>query len=824
MDALTALRQSIKSGNPASLPLITSLHSPDFSLAVWRFLHAWQSLKEKGDLGLSRDTAVLLRQVVRRSPGRLSLPQFPDNFRQWIEASGLEQTADGIVRARPYRPAWLSGDRISRDCEIDMPPRAVRPDESVPAEAYLRHLGLSPGQTIPRFPSWHSPAQKEAAWRALNAPPGSTILVVLPTGTGKSLVFQLLAHFSRGLTVVIVPTIALAIDQWRSAKELLPELNPLYYAAEENSDAVVAAVDKVQTRLLFTSPEACVSGRLRTLLSREASAGRFDNLIVDEVHIVETWGAYFRVDFQLLGGVRRSWMEGPGGRLRTLLLTATLTEAGRSDLHQLFPAAATAPSLEFVSQRLRPEMVYFDHFFHGENKSQAEEVRHQAVVEALRYLPRPAILYVTEVDDAKEWFRRLSEEHGYRRIGCFHGETQTRERRRLLDAWREDDIDLMVATSAFGLGVDKQDVRSVIHACFPENMNRYYQEVGRAGRDGWSCACLLLPTAKDFDVAMGLGPRYMTPEMLQSRWSAMWQPEYAHQTSHAENIWKLDPAAVRAGMLGKRTGDENVRWNKRLLLQLHRANLLRLRDVTYEYPENEDRDRREWIEVELHFIPNSPNVGEMVEGPRLEEVAEARRGLEMVNDYISGRECITRVLRRLYGPGTQRVCGGCRACRLDGHEPGECPPLLWEPSQAVPLASRTLLVASCPQPWRDGEPAFLAFIRNCLEQKNVRRYVAAPDRIQRLMPLFDRLYSALPAYLRMPYRIDSPPVEPLPGESIMIFHFDRVFEDALTIRPSHESIHCFSPPLTAQELRYAFQQHQVRDLEYYDRPESWLRS
>ncbi len=817
MGALTALRQSIKRGEPATTPQITTRTVPDFSHAVWRFLRAWRALWERGESGLGRDTAVLLRQAVRWFPGRLSLPPLPDDFLHWMEGSGLEQTADGIVRAWPYRPTWLPDDRIDLGRGIDEPPRSVRPEESVSAETYLRLLGVTPGRAEPRFPRWQSEAQKEAAWRALNAPPGSTTLVVLPTGTGKSLVFQLLAHFSRGLTVVIVPTIALAIDQWQSAKEVVPELNPLYYAAEDSSDVVLAALEQLQTRLLFTSPEACVSGRLRGLLYSEASAGRLDNLVIDEVHIVETWGAFFRVDFQMLAGVRRSWMEGPGNRLRTLLLTATLTEAGRADLRQLFPPAVTAPLIELVGQRLRPEMVYFDRRF------QAEVDRDQAVLEALRYLPRPAILYVTEVDDAREWHRRLSEESGYRRLGCFHGETRTRERRRLLNAWRTDEIDLMVATSAFGLGVDKRYVRTVVHACFPEDMNRYYQEVGRGGRDGWSSVCLLLPTVRDFEVALGLGPRYMTPELLQLRWGAMWQREFARPTSIAENIWKLNPAAVRAGMLGRRTGNENVRWNKRLLLQLHRAGLLRVRDVTYEYPEDEDQERREWIEVELRFNPDSPNVGDMVEGPRIEEVAEARRGLDMVNDYLSGRECITRVLRRLYGPGTQRVCGGCRACRRGGHEPRECPPLLWERSRDVPPTPRSTLVGSCPQPWRDGEGAFLTFIRDCVERKNVRRYAAAPDRLERLMPLFDRVYATLPAYLRVPYRIDPPPVEPLAGESVVLLHFDRLLEDALPTRGGCEAIHCFSPPLTAQDIRYALQRHEVGELEYHDRPERWLR-
>ena len=147
-----------------------------------------------------------------------------------------------------------------------------------------------------------------------------------------------------------------------------------------------------------------------------------------------------------------------------------------------------------------------------------------------------------------------------------------------------------------------------------------------------------MPTARDFEVAQGLGPRYMTTELLQLRWSAMWQREFARPTSTAEHVWELNPAAVRTACSGSRTGNENIRWNKRLILQLHRADLLRLRDVRYEYPEVEDQERQEWIEVELRFPPDSPHVGDMVEGPRLEEVAEARRGLEMVDHYLSGSE------------------------------------------------------------------------------------------------------------------------------------------------------------------------------------------
>ena len=150
---------------------------------------------------------------------------------------------------------------------------------------------------------------------------------------------------------------------------------------------------------------------------------------------------------------------------------------------------------------------------------------------------------------------------------------------------------------------------------------------------------------------------------------------------------------------------------------------------------------------------------------------------------------MSRVLRRLYGPGTQRVCGGCRACRRAENEPLDCPPLHWERSQGTPAQPHHILVGSCPQPWRDGNTAFLTFIRGCMEHKGIRRFVAAPDRIERLMPLLDRLYGTLPAYLRVPYRIDPPPVEPLLGESVILLHFDRLMDEALAIRSGREAIH-----------------------------------
>ena len=186
------------------------------------------------------------------------------------------------------------------------------------------------------------------------------------------------------------------------------------------------------------------------MLEEAAASHWLENLVIDEAHLVETWGFFFRVDFQLLAALQQRWLAEHDGRLRTYLLSATITPECRTMLQGLFQSVG--PRREFVNQRLRPEMVYYDQFFssYGERKD--------ALRECAWHLPRPSIFYTTEVEEAKALYGFLTNDQGFVRVGCFHGETPPRERRKLLDRWRNDELDLMVATSAFGLGMDKPDV------------------------------------------------------------------------------------------------------------------------------------------------------------------------------------------------------------------------------------------------------------------------------------------------------------------------------------------------------------------------------
>jgi ATP-dependent DNA helicase RecQ len=554
------------------------------------------------------------------------------------------------------------------------------------------------------------------------------------------------------------------------------------------------------------------------VLGTLAAEGQLDNLVIDEVHMVDAWGAYFRVDFQMLSGVRKTWLSAPGARLRTILLTATLTPQSRGDLSGLFPPQAGAGVWELVSQRLRPEMVYFDRRFTDEGE------RDRAVREALWRLPRPAILYVTERADAEQWHRKFTQE-GFRRIGCFHGDTRPRRRRELLEQWRADDIDLMVATSAFGLGVDKPDVRAVVHACFPENMNRYYQEVGRGGRDGWTAVCLLLPTGRDEEVAFGLCPKLMTTDLLKKRWQAMWDADSRKPVPGADHVWLLDPASIRQGMLGQRTGRENVLWNKRLLLQLQRAGALELRGIRYEYPTEGDEPPRELIEAEIKINPTTTRVAEVVETPRKQELEAAEQGLRLVAEYLRCRRCIAKLLAGLYGEETQLVCGGCRWCRKHRVPHRDCPALEWEGIPRGEAPSVVTLVGECPNPFSE-EDAFGQALRGCLERMHVRRFLTAEPYLTRVSDLLGRLYGILPKYLRTPYRLDSldaGSVELLPREVGVVFHPGRPLEHAFRILGGREVAHWFRAPLTVADLRTPLAAHGVLDIAVRPRPEDWFR-
>src|SRR6266571_48602 len=448
------------------------------------------------------DVIVLMRQAIRSYERRLEIPRIlwqklsKSGYQSGLRSIDVEEATHVQIVADDWRPDWLSGteaiDRLQKR----------RNDQPSTGD------GLLYAMTDGRFYQYQSQAQQIAVHTALFAEPGSTFLVMLPTGSGKSLVALLPAWLSAqdsgGTTLVVVPTVALALDQEQKARSYFEEKAPssdylpCSWTAQtppETREQILQSIRNGRLPILYVSPEALMQSSLYTTCLEAAEHGMIKHLVIDEAHIVDSWGAGFRTEFQFLATYRAQLLTRSSGQLRTLLLSATIRSSTARLLKQLF--SSNGPFYEVSANRLRPEPSSWFSF------SQYPQTRERRVLEALRYLPRPLILYVSTLDNARHWHKHLSS-LDFRRVAMFTGDTKDDERLKLIQDWNSSRIDIMVATSAFGMGVDKSDVRTIVHACLPENIERFYQEVGRAGRDGYSSVSLLCTTVNDYLVAESL--------------------------------------------------------------------------------------------------------------------------------------------------------------------------------------------------------------------------------------------------------------------------------------------------------------------------------
>ena len=727
--------------------------------------HAIQRLVTATRAGVGGlDRAVLLRQCLRRLPAnhRVTVGRLGTTTDALLRRVDVSQALDGTLVAEPYRPDWIP-DLGTHSLDLARVGRTDL-DAALPGEPWLRRLL---GKT-----TWKSAAQRDAAWRSLNAPANSTLLIGLPTGSGKSLVYQCCAAFESGLTVLVVPTVALGIDQ-RAAVQELPcaaAWSPLLYTPSEDPTSVLDAVQSRRCRLLITSPEAIVSGRLRSLLRQHAEQGFLQRLVVDEAHLVESWGADFRVEFQLLGATLREWrLLAPAG-IRTLLLSATFSPSTPAMLKGLFAGDGVVWD-EFIVQRLRSEIHYFATQGWSSQDEQIVRVR-----EALLRLPRPAILYVTKVDDAVEWERRLRDE-GFERLAVFHGDTPGDQRKAIMDAWRRDQLDLVVATAAFGVGVDKADVKAVVHACLPEGVDRFYQEVGRGGRDGDPCVSLLVPTRRDNRTARTLGPTLIgDPEKVRGRWDAMWQTrtEAMDDDGNASGTFRIRTEVQPTYRLGSESFSENTRWNKRLLLMMERAGLIRIESLTREAVQ-EGGEALEFVVVRV-FVQSmllGNRLPTLLADQRQGEVETILRATRGLSAYFQREAPICRTLRSHYGQETLRVCGSCDFCRTGRERVVAISPLRFDQRQGE-TKPRVQVVQVAAMNDVSYRPELIKAIRQVLQGHRIDRIVVSNAHRRAIETLLERADDGTPR----PYRIDD--LDPdcargvLPDETVLVLHIDRI--------------------------------------------------
>jgi superfamily II DNA helicase RecQ len=535
-------------------------------------------LREPNSLAGGTDLAALLRQGMWRCHlahgeiPELRVPRgepWPDEKTWSLFSCEVRRTGSDhfLVRAGPWTPAWLDAGA----------PSAVNDAIEEKPRPRLRPVLADPRVTeFTGYDEYLSRGQLEAVRAAFLMPPGSAVVVNLPTGAGKTLAFQLPALVSAaedgGLTVVVVPTVALARDQEERFRKLLARHergamwsgSPLAYHSglnEEAKNAIRTGIRNGSVPIVFVSPEVAV-GALRDPLFEAARQGRLRILAIDEAHIVSQWGQNFRPEFQSIAGLRDALLDVcPGGSaFRTLLLSATLTVESFDTLRELFGR----DNCQLVSElALRSEPAFLL------NSASDEAQREERVLEAIRHLPRPLIVYTTLRDHAEKWYDLLRK-GGFRRLRLVRGGDLGDEGgEAILRDWRDRALDIVVATSAFGLGVDQSEVRSIVHACLPENIDRYYQEVGRAGRDGNAAVALLVSTPRDLKIAKTMAKeKLISVHRAFERWESMWLgkrpgPNGSYLLSLNDRPPDLPDQGIR-----------NASWNLRTLVLMARAGLI----------------------------------------------------------------------------------------------------------------------------------------------------------------------------------------------------------------------------------------------------------
>jgi ATP-dependent DNA helicase RecQ len=322
------------------------------------------------------------------------------------------------------------------------------------------------------------PGQADAVAAALS---NRDSLVVMPTGSGKSLCYQLPALMRSDLTLVISPLVSLMQDQVQSLESVAPgrvELVNAQRGGALNAQAVERAV-RGEVRLLYVAPERFGSPGFEAALSR-ARVGLF---VVDEAHCVSQWGHDFRPDYFTLASAARRL-----GARATIGLTATATPRVADDIARRLalrdPVRVTTgfdrPNLSFAVVRCGGAL--------DKGRRIAAALGEPGAL--------PAIVYAGTRDSSEQLAQLLTRSLG-EEVVVYHAGLDRRVRAATQERFMTGDVRVIVATNAFGMGIDKADVRTVCHASVPGSLEAYYQEAGRAGRDGRPSRCLLFAEQRD---------------------------------------------------------------------------------------------------------------------------------------------------------------------------------------------------------------------------------------------------------------------------------------------------------------------------------------
>lgn len=457
---------------------------------------------------------------------------------------------------------------------------------------------------------------------------GRDTLVVMPTGSGKSLCFQLPACVIDGITLVISPLIALMKDQMDALKEFgIPATLINSSISFEEQRSRLREIVQGRYKVVYVAPE-----RFRNQFFLDAiSQIRVGLLAIDEAHCISQWGHDFRPDYLALGQVRELL-----GRPTTVALTATATPDVQQDiLRQL-----SLENAEVVISGFARPNLFFEVFPTRQHKD-----KHQRIQELVNHWAgESVVIYCATRKQVEEVIFELK--RAGIEAGMYHGGLSDADREYIQDAFMSSERPVLVATNAFGMGVDKPDVRAIIHYNFPGSIEAYYQEAGRAGRDGQPAHCLLLYNYADRRIHdFFVENSNPTPDVIRRLWAML--SKYGVGT-HALSNDQIAQHLNRSGRGAERVHPMAV---DSALRQLRAAG-----HIDYGY-----RDGQPWVAILDQARARDLRIDWANMQKRRDN--EERHLLDVIA-YASGHTCRQQFLLRYFSSrkSSQQKCGHCDVC------------------------------------------------------------------------------------------------------------------------------------------------------------------